>query len=103
MLRTQRPPSLGVFGFEGNVRTPEEHEHMTPTTLLAFERRHPGNSPEKRAIIRRMLGITEVRYAVLLNRAAETTEGIAADPVTARMVRERAENRARARAHRNAA
>jgi len=76
---------------------------MTPTTLLAFERRHPGNSPQKRELIRHMLGITEVRYAVLLRRAASSIEGIAADPVTARMVRETAEARAQERAQRNAA
>lgn len=76
---------------------------MTPTTLLVFERRHPGNTPAKNELIRHMLGITPVRYAVLLMRAAESAEGIAADPVTARMVRERAEMRARERAHRSAA
>jgi len=68
---------------------------MTPTTLLAFERRHPGDSPEKRALIRRMLGISEIRYAVLLTRAAGSLEGIAADPITARRVREEADRRAR--------
>lgn len=76
---------------------------MTPTTLLAFERRHPGDSPHKRELIRRMLGITEVRYAVLLTRAAESIEGIAADPITARRVREEAERRAQEREQRKAA
>lgn len=76
---------------------------MTPTTLLAFERRHPGNTPAKNELIRKTLGITPVRYTVLLRRAAESVEGIAADPVTARMVRERGEMRARERGRRTAA
>lgn len=76
---------------------------MTPTTLLAFERRHPGDNPHKRELIRRMLGITEVRYAVLIARAAESIEGMAADPITARRVRDEADRRARERAQRKAA
>ncbi|MDQ0726785.1 DUF3263 domain-containing protein [Microbacterium sp. W4I20] len=76
---------------------------MTYTTILAFERRHPGNSPTKRELIRHTLGITDIRYTVLLLRAAESAEGIAADPVTARMVRERGEMRARERGRRTAA
>lgn len=76
---------------------------MTPTTLLAFERRHPGDSPQKRELIRRMLGISEIRYAVLLTRAASSSEGIAADPITARRVREEADRRARERVQRFAA
>lgn len=70
---------------------------MTPTTLLAFERAHPGNTPAKNELIRKTLGITPVRYTVLLMRAAVSAEGITADPMTARMVRERAEMRARER------
>lgn len=95
--------TLVSIGAPCNVRGPEEHEHMTPTTLLAFERRHPSNNPEKHERIRHMLGITPVRYAVLLRRAAESVEGIAADPVTARIVRERAEMRTQERAQRTVA
>lgn len=69
---------------------------------LAFERRHPQHAPAKAARIRQELGITEVRYYVLLARAARSAEGIAADPVTARMVRQRAERRAGDRAKRAA-
>ncbi|WP_194239274.1 DUF3263 domain-containing protein [Microbacterium sp. CBA3102] len=67
---------------------------MTPTELLAFEAQHPQQTPEKTSRIRHQLGITEVRYYVLLARAARSVEGITADPVTARMVRERAERAA---------
>lgn len=76
---------------------------MTPTDLLAFEAQHPRHTPTKTERIRHELGITEVRYYVLLARAARSIEGIAADPTTARMVRERASRRATARAARVAA
>lgn len=76
---------------------------MTPMRLLAFERDHPHHTPAKVAAIRRELGITEVRYYVLLGRAARSVEGIKTHPVTARMVRERAEKRARDRTQRTAA
>lgn len=76
---------------------------MTPTQLLAFERQHPHHTPTKTEMIRRQLRISEVRYYVLLARAARSVEGIAADPVTARIVRERAEMRARERDARTAA
>lgn len=67
---------------------------MTPTDLLEFESCWPIDSPAKREAIRRHLGITEVRYTVLLARAADSVEGIAANPVTARMVRESAARKA---------
>lgn len=70
---------------------------MTPDQLLDFERRHPSATPEKHSRIRREHGISEIRYYALLARAAESVEGIKADPFTARMVRERAYSRARAR------
>lgn len=70
---------------------------MTPTDLLAFEAQHPRHTPTKTQRIRHELGITEVRYYVLLLRAARSVEGIEALPVTARMVRERADDRARVR------
>lgn len=76
---------------------------MTPTQLLAFEHAHPHHTPAKVAAIRRELGITEVRYYVLLGRAARSVEGIKAHPVTARLARERAEKRARERMERTAA
>lgn len=67
---------------------------MSPADLLAFEARWPSPSPDKGARIRAELGITEIRYVVLLGRAAESAEGIAADPLTARRVRDRAARRA---------
>lgn len=60
---------------------------MTPADLLAFEAAHPGWSSNKEMRIRHELGITPVRYAVLLDRAASTVEGMLADPITARRVR----------------
>lgn len=65
-----------------------------PSTLLAFERRWPTHSSERDARIRDELGITPVRYAVLLLRAASSPDGIAVHPMTARLVRERAARRA---------
>lgn len=76
---------------------------MTPSALLAFEAQHPRHTPTKMSRIRHELGITEVRYYVLLARAARSAEGIAADPMTARMIRERASRRASARAASTAA
>lgn len=76
---------------------------MTPTTLLAFEAQHPQHAPAKTARIRHELGISEVRYYVLLLRAARSAEGVKADPMTARMVRQRADRVAAARAGRAAA
>lgn len=61
--------------------------------LLAFEARWPRHTSDKGERIRRELGITLMRYYVLLSRAAVSAEGIVADPVTARRVRERAERR----------
>ena len=76
---------------------------MTPTQLLAFETDHPHDTPAKREHIRKALGITAIRYALLLDRAARTDEGMRAYPITARQVRETAERRARARERRTAA
>lgn len=73
---------------------------MSPAALLAFEARWPGNSPSKRERIRRELGVSDIRYYQLLHHAASTPEGIAADPFTARSIRERADRRARVRASR---
>jgi hypothetical protein len=62
---------------------------MTPTELLAFEQAWPNHTPDKDAAIRKQLGVTPARYYQLLTRAAHTEEGIAANPITARMVRAR--------------
>lgn len=76
---------------------------MTPVALLDFEYRWPQHTPNKGAAIRHRLGISEVRYYQLLDRAANTDEGIRAHPLTARAVRERAERRAHQRIQRTAA
>lgn len=62
---------------------------MLPARLLAFEHAHPRHNGTKEETIRATLGITPARYYVLLGRAARSVEGIAADPITARRVRER--------------
>jgi hypothetical protein len=74
---------------------------VTPADLLAFEAAYPSHTPSKEERIRRELGITPTRYVVLLARAAESPEGLTADPVTSRIVRERAARRAATRAQRN--
>lgn len=76
------------------------HTEPDNLRLLAFEAANTRNGPTKNLRIRRELSITEVRYAVLLMRAAVSAEGIAADPFTARVVRERAYKRARERVQR---
>ena len=76
---------------------------MTPIRLLAFEQDHPRHSPAKVELIRRELGITEFRYYALLGHAAESADGIAAYPMTARLVHERSVQRAAVRAARGAA
>lgn len=70
---------------------------MTPADILAFEAANPHHTPARAERIRRELGITPIRYFVLLRRAAESAEGVAAHPVTARLVRERLDARARRR------
>lgn len=59
---------------------------MTAAQLLEFEAANPGWSSDKEMRIRNELGITPPRYVVLLERAAASTEGQAADPVTAHRV-----------------
>lgn len=66
---------------------------MTPQELLDFEAAHPEHSGAKENAIRDQFGIDEVRYYVLLARAADSMEGIAHDPITARRVREQGEGR----------
>ena len=62
---------------------------MTPSVLLNFERTHPHHNGTKEETIRAELEVTPARYYVLLGRAARSLDGIAADPITARRVRER--------------
>lgn len=62
---------------------------MTPSDLLAFEAAYPAHTPTKSHAIQHELGMHPARYYQLLNRAAAAADGIAADPITARRVRER--------------
>lgn len=78
-------------------------EPVTPADLLTFKAAHPHHTPSKEQRIRRELGVTPTRYVVLLHRAAADPAGIAAHPITARRVRERAERRTESRARRFAA
>lgn len=66
---------------------------MTPQELLDFEAAHPAHTVAKENAILDQFGIDEVRYYVLLARAAESMEGIAHDPITARQVRDQGEGR----------
>lgn len=68
-----------------------ESRFMTPADILGFESAHPHHTPARAERIRRELGITPIRYFVLLRRAANSFQGVIAHPVTARVVRERAE------------
>lgn len=61
---------------------------MTPAELLAFEARNPSWRGNKETRIRNELGMSPARYVTLLLRAAESVEGMIADPVTARRVRQ---------------
>lgn len=82
--------------------TPQKLAAHEPNYLriLEFETAHPHRGPNKNARIRHELHITEIRYYTLLHRAAQSVEGIEADPVVARMVRQRAERQAAERASR---
>lgn len=59
---------------------------MTPAELLAFENRNPSWRGNKETRIRQELGLSPARYVTLLERAAASHEGQAADPVTAHRV-----------------
>lgn len=72
---------------------------MTPADLLALEAQWPSHSPNKDAAIRAR-GLAPARFYQLLVRAAASADGIAADPLTARRVRERVATRAEARRRR---
>jgi len=65
-----------------------QNHPMTPAELLAFEARNPSWRGNKETRIRNELGMTPARYITLLLRAAESVEGMIADPLTARRVRE---------------
>ena len=56
--------------------------------VIAFERKYPGWGPAKIDVIRAELGITEVRYAVLLERAIADESAAQSDPVFVRNLRE---------------
>lgn len=80
-----------------------DDRYMPPETLLAFERAHPRHDGTKEETIRAELGVTPARYYVLLWRAARSVEGMAADAITARRVRERSERARSSRDRRVAA
>lgn len=61
---------------------------MTPAQLLDLEHDHPIHDGAKEEAIRRH-GLTPARYYVLLNRAANSHDGMKHDPITARRVREK--------------
>lgn len=67
----------------------ERMADVTPSELLAFEARYPAHTPEKTSAIDRELRLRPARYYQLLLRAASSKDGIAADPITARRVRDR--------------
>lgn len=64
-------------------------EGMSPQILLTFEQRWPRHNGHKEETIRRQLGVTPARYYQLLHRAAQSHEGIASHPITARRAREK--------------
>lgn len=61
----------------------------TIAELLDFEADHPNHTGSKEIRIRDELGITPARYYQLLHRAADTKEGQAHNPATARAIRAR--------------
>lgn len=75
---------------------------MRPATLLAFEGAHSRHDGTKEEAIRGELGLTPARYDVLLGRAARSMDGMAADPIMARWVRERLDDCAAERVRRAA-
>jgi len=68
---------------------PGKLETVRPEILLAFEQAWPRHDGTKEMAIRDELGLTPARFYQLLGRAARTHDGIAANPITARRVRER--------------
>ena len=63
---------------------------MTAEELIRFESLWPKHNGTKEEAIRNTLGESPARYYQMLNRAACTLEGMRTDPITARLVRERA-------------
>ena len=61
----------------------------TPAQLLEFENTWPAHDGHKEEAIRRDLRLTPARYYALLHRAAESIDGQAAHPITARLIRHR--------------
>jgi len=68
-----------------------ESEEPSLVDILAYERTHPGWSERKEDAIRAELGITPVRYAVLLNRALDDPDATESDPVLVHHLRARRE------------
>lgn len=68
--------------------TSTETAPIQEAALLDLEAAQPGWSGAKEEAIRERFGIEPVRYAVLLERAAHSEEGIAHDPITARRLRD---------------
>jgi hypothetical protein len=99
-IRGDREGCSERVGAARAIREPQGVLRVTPAELLAFEARWPRPSGIKDETIRKQLGITPVRYYVLLQRAAESADGIRADAVTARRIRERATRRAAERERR---
>lgn len=62
---------------------------MTPDELIRFEADWPQHNGTKEEAIRHVLGMKPARYYQLLNRAARQLDGMRADPIVARRVRER--------------
>lgn len=61
---------------------------MSPEILIDFASRFPTYTPSMEVEVRRELGISPTRFYQLLHRAVLTPEGMRADPITARRVRE---------------
>lgn len=61
----------------------------TIAELLDFEAAHPKHTGRKETRIRDELHTTPARYYQLLHRAADTQEGQAHNPTTARIIRAR--------------
>lgn len=69
----------------------------TPEHLIDFIVVTPFDAPAFHERVAERFGITAVRFTVLLNRAIESPRGIAHDPFTCRLLRERRERNARSK------
>lgn len=94
------PPARGLFVVPGVVSAAGGIvQHMSITDLITFEAAHPGHSNVKARRIEEQFGVSSVRYYQRLNRAIETREALAADPVTVkRLLRLRDARRTASRA-----